>query len=309
MLIDFGTPDWTKRFGLHAVRLLISAIYDTGEFPNALGGLFHYTDSAGAHGIICSGQVRASHIYYMNDESEYLHAVVLLEKAIAEYPTCYGEIPPVLLNALRNNLAGARSAETALPVFVISFSSKKNDLSQWRAYGGGEGGISLGFAFNDISAAGPLVPCIYDPALQYQIVGHALIQLVADWQHLFANQPEAIQFNNADAFVFAILRQYALIAAALKNQDFREEAEWRLVFLEQDINKITISPKSSLLSGYITPPLSKTPPQLPLREVWIGPGRHQRLSQAAMGVLLKQHNYNQVPLFASSIPYRVLSRT
>src|SRR5271166_1261085 len=44
--------------------------------------LFHYTDATGLKGIVESGVLRATHVAFMNDASEYLHAVQLLDAEI-----------------------------------------------------------------------------------------------------------------------------------------------------------------------------------------------------------------------------------
>jgi hypothetical protein len=55
-----------------AVWSFIKASHQDFQLPETL---YHYTDAAGLKGIIESGAIRATHVAYMNDASEYLHAV------------------------------------------------------------------------------------------------------------------------------------------------------------------------------------------------------------------------------------------
>jgi hypothetical protein len=69
-----------------------------------------------------------------------------------------------------NLLCECMRSEATEPVFVTSLSAAKNELSQWRAYGGGSGSFALGFhAISPLTAIGKntetrfnLYKCIYD---------------------------------------------------------------------------------------------------------------------------------------------------
>jgi hypothetical protein len=63
----------------------------------------------------------------------------------------------------------------AINVCVCSFSEAGDVLSQWRAYGGGAGGFSIGFAGSFLRAIVEreqfwLVPCVYDEGEQRALI-------------------------------------------------------------------------------------------------------------------------------------------
>src|ERR1019366_10351896 len=107
--------------------------------------LHHYTDSNGLKGIIESGALRATHVSYLNDASEYLHAVnVLLEKVAQAQAGQRAPLEVELLQEMEPLLKATR-AENVNHYFVTCFSEEPNSLNQWRAYGKGEGAFSIGF--------------------------------------------------------------------------------------------------------------------------------------------------------------------
>jgi hypothetical protein len=71
-----------------------------------------------------------------------------------------------------NLLCECVGSNVTRPVFVTSFSAEKNELSQWRAYGGSSGSFALGFNSERLVAAIAkntdmrfnLYKCIYDEA-------------------------------------------------------------------------------------------------------------------------------------------------
>jgi hypothetical protein len=78
-MFDFLPKELIPQAEIDAIRAkvwgLVSARQLTRVAPKTL---HHYTDAAGLKGIVESGVMRASHLAYMNDASEYLHAVSLL---------------------------------------------------------------------------------------------------------------------------------------------------------------------------------------------------------------------------------------
>jgi hypothetical protein len=304
--MQFDILTWNSQFYQQIVGIFLPLVHEQyGSVPASPPRLYHYTGAQGVKGIISSGKLRASHIYYMNDESEYTHAIDLMDQTTRAQQN---RLPPVLIDAIIGNLDSARTIEGALPIFVTSFSEKQNDLSQWRAYGQGEGGFSIGFSLLELQkSTGYLLPCIYQSNLQQRFAEQALQKLLAEWTLHVSHLPLTTQKSVTENLVFAAFKQLALFAAALKNPDFQTEKEWRLIFQQSDPNKIIIQPKKDLLSGYIEPQLFNNGTPLPITELWIGPGRYQRLSYAAAKVLLNQNNFARVDIFSSKIPYRVIS--
>jgi hypothetical protein len=69
----------------------------------------------------------------------------------------------------------------SLHLYVLCFSEQGDDLSQWRAYSGGEGGYAIRFFPTMLPVMGHLIRVEYDPAAQGALCTRSLIA----WRHYF----------------------------------------------------------------------------------------------------------------------------
>ena len=154
--------------------------------------LYHYTSEAGLTGIVGSGGIRATHIRFLNDWTEFREAFtqsyvrILLDSFRAGLP---GDLPSDSARVIDGMISTrapeileiASGSESANETFVCSFSSampqEQGDpgdrLSQWRGYSAGTQGFSLGFdrkllaervEISNRNAKAVLVQCVYDEA-------------------------------------------------------------------------------------------------------------------------------------------------
>ncbi len=147
----------------------MTAMFEMKKFCDDHTKLYHYTSLCALNGMLESNQLWATHIRYMNDNTEYLHAQNLFtEKLTVEIR---GWLTDSLLKnprlkvvvdgnggivaqskVLCSQLLKAMYNVAGDEFYVLSFSAKQNDpytevnglLSQWRAYGR-EHGVMLVF--------------------------------------------------------------------------------------------------------------------------------------------------------------------
>jgi hypothetical protein len=103
--------------------------------------LYHYTSAAGLHGILNSQLLHASSIQFMNDANELRYAADLVTRVLTEMKdSLEDKSNSVLYEQLLHtfNLLGG------FQICAVAFSEDRDDLSQWRGYGGGTGGFALG---------------------------------------------------------------------------------------------------------------------------------------------------------------------
>jgi len=112
--------------------------------------LWHYTNAAGFLGIFRSGKLWATNTDYLNDASEMQHARPLVLKAVFDSRSSAQNREE---HEMLKFLCDCMGRDTTRPVFVASLSAAKNELSQWRAYGGGTGSFALGFNLTSMLAA------------------------------------------------------------------------------------------------------------------------------------------------------------
>lgn len=290
--------------------------------------LFHYTNAAGLLGIIESGKMRATHIGFMNDASEYLHAVaLLLQEVERKIPAETDPLKKAALNDMRVGLQ-PHANPTYPPLFICCFSEAENSLNQWRAYSRGEGGFSIGFETNDLRDQASFIsayiwPVIYDPRKQIAFISTLLNTALAEYAKAAATYPPAKQAQHRENW----LRMFALAAAPLapllKYHSFYEEREWRIIYVLRHMTELQFLPKPTSLSTYVDldlaviNPMSPTPPEdhmgrpytfpkrLPVQKLWMGPGYLRYNSKTAAKALLERNGYFGVDLSVSEIPFRV----
>jgi hypothetical protein len=102
---------------------------DAGPTPTLI---YHYRNDTGLRGIIESGKLWFTNIFYLNDPSELRHGVSpAIEMLTAEYDDARPEIEKFTLN-LAAVVRG--SIKRTAHYFVCSFSTDGDELGQWRAY-------------------------------------------------------------------------------------------------------------------------------------------------------------------------------
>jgi hypothetical protein len=280
--------------------------------------LYHYTTQAGLLGIIKSRQIWATHTQYLNDRREFLHAVDLVRE----------EIQRLLDNLYLSSGSAASVSEEALArmqaavsvsmspqninVCVCSFSEEKDSLSQWRAYGG-PSGFAVGFSSQVLRAATEkqqwfLAPCIYDPAIQRNLV-RALVEEVLE-ENLGGSQVEDEEedfvLKSRGGNLVAYLNRYAPI---LKDESFKEEREWRIISRPVVCQRLDYREGRSLIVPYYRLPLSADNQNLKLHEVVIGPTPDAERSRSSLiSLLISQkvvmHGEGGVNVRVSQVPYR-----
>jgi len=108
--------------------------------------LYHYTSAAGLKGIIDSGEFRLSHVSQLNDTSEYKFGFDIAIKELATHAEVHKNqyIRKFCMRAIEKLRYLRR--ERVFEYFVGCFSTKGNDLGQWRSYGDNGRGFALGLA-------------------------------------------------------------------------------------------------------------------------------------------------------------------
>jgi hypothetical protein len=138
--------------------------------------LYHYGSNSSFHRLFQDGYMSATHFAYFNDTQEVTYALHLVDGLLDEMLD--KEVNP----AKRLSLETAKKITPHVAdyqVFVYCFSEAGNLLSQWRAYGGTEGGYLVGFGKEDLEKVGKregfkLVRCIYDINEQKRAVSDLL---------------------------------------------------------------------------------------------------------------------------------------
>jgi hypothetical protein len=105
--------------------------------------IYHYTDDAGLRGILESGELRLTDIFYLNDPSELKHGFSIAVKELSDRAKAGPAESRFFADTFSDFLESG--LQTTAHYFVCSFSSDGDDLGQWRAYADNGRGYTLGF--------------------------------------------------------------------------------------------------------------------------------------------------------------------
>lgn len=261
--------------------------------------LYHYASTDSVLGICQSKKIWASSIHYLNDSSEYKHAIDVMATEITNQKTRNKSTSGEYFDKLHNSLKRIQD----LDVFVASFSANGDILSQWRAYCPTDGGFSLGFDPRKLAKSArqqgyTLAPCIYNEQEQFQVVQEMFETLHSmysnDWGEKSAEFTET----------FDLLA--AMMAPSLKHPSFSEEQEWRVAtspILPQSEIPIKYRAGKTLFIPYKEFSLMDEKGELELEEAIVGPSKHPELSKKSLkstiitlGVKCKCVNNSKSPL-------------
>jgi DUF2971 family protein len=270
--------------------------------------VYHYTNTSALISILKTRQLWATDALYTNDQTEVLHSLVMLTRIVNE--TQKDRATDIATDMM---LIAAEQFYTVVEVYLVCFCRNGDLLSQWRAYGQA-GGYAIGFDSTVLkSITGNhvmLAPVLYHGSQQEQLIR----DLVQRWRHLFKDaklEEFDKQIRRLGAFVFA--QAFSFFAATFKNEAFREEDEWRLIYRRQVVIKddsglgIDFRERKGMVASYAPMPLpaiSQT--VVPVRHIVMGATANLNLAGFGLAQFLKSVGYPEeaIRISPSDVPLR-----
>jgi hypothetical protein len=292
---------------LDQVAALQQAIHGlVQEQPELPELLFHYTSAQSFLGILETDSMWASHARYLNDRSELVYAVDLMEAAIARRRRRCGATAGRILAATLHGLAHVEASDV---MFAASFSEVGDLLSQWRAYGDFGGGYAVGIRAAELDLSGRLRgvafrPVVYDRQAQMAAVETGLARFCDEDEH-----PEGGAAEQRSAA--QLLAWLTVQASFFKHSSFAEEREWRAVaVLDQAADPGAVNFRAT--GGVIVPYLDldmraargEQPGRIPLGKIVCGPTLQPDLSRRAVAMALLAHGHEGCGVQVSKVPLR-----
>lgn len=301
--------------------------------------LWHYTSTQGFLGIIKSKAIFATDSRFLNDHEETVHAY-RVARELTQKISPKGRTKP--LRQMRDVIDKAIVESELLDgemirFFVVSFSEAEDQLSQWRGYSHGSSGVSLAFDLSKIKEefdGAILAPCAYAQNDKEVLMESALKNLVAEYkkfrritEQLMGETPYEPRKSSIEKYSDRIidkalqqsmptfihrgeesLKKIVQIAALLKNEEFREEREWRLIIPtntpKQDwIDKVDFRANGTSLIPYMKADLCRgSGDRLPLVDVILGPGSDDN-GRLGSQLFLETQGISLEPK-SSKVPYK-----
>jgi len=287
-------PVNTIRFGIQH-RMLQYLERLSGDPPDVV---YHYTTQDAFRGILQTKVIWASNALYLTDSSEINYGIDVLDAVLADRIAETPAYAQAALTARWNEVTAGRQNES---IYLAAFSSERDDLSQWRAYGG-DSGYCLAFETATLDlirhaagSAGFFLRCLYEEDEQRA----AALKLFDLLEPELDSMIPAVRRNVFNALVI-------MTAACVKHRSFRPEREWRLVFLAPDQPSVKQQFRSgrSFLIPYITIPIVVPGADPYLREVLVGPTPHPQLAGPATWNACVSHGWHVDKVTVTQIPFR-----
>lgn len=266
--------------------------------------LYHYTDLNGLLGIIQHRKLWLTSAFNLNDHQEVIWAIRRIKSKILDLqPQLDGD----LFDIFKDLMLGGKVTDP----YVCSLTSEVDLLSQWRAYGKDGTGVSIGIKLSAL-------PNIEKPFLTQQERDDYLY--LAEVVYSQKEQDSMIDKMFAPFIKvglnieerFELLTQFAQrliqITPTFKNPAFREEAEWRIIYmpmLGRGGNKISepnFRISGSKLIPYFEYVLSGRAPNDIFAEIMLGP--KCETSPNDLSIFLAQHGLRDLPILRSKASYR-----
>ncbi|MDB9781524.1 DUF2971 domain-containing protein [Winogradskyella sp.] len=199
--------------------------------------IYHYTSLETLNAILNNVEndeltLRATHVNYLNDNTENEIAVNILKKNLLEYESQLGNISN---KKIFNNLDDDKIdffkniSFDKLPPFIFSLSKEKDSLPMWNTYADKSLGICIGFNKNNIeeyaekSANTRLIECDYNH-------NRVEVFIKKNIQQLY----NSITISNYFIGVIqggdkSIWHEFEKMVPLLKDSNYNYEKEWRVV--------------------------------------------------------------------------------
>jgi hypothetical protein len=278
--------------------------------------IYHYTVDAGFHGILEYGNLWCTDPTYLNDPSEIKYGVSMAADMLAGYAMSAPTEVQIFAHDFRRY---ETHVENVAHFFVLSFSTKGNDLEQWRGYANNGRGYAIGFDGKMLEAAftrldGNLIPehmtfpVSYDEAKLQNIYRQLIAKVIP-----LISTPASMGLSNTvvEAYMQELRTSLALqvIRTALffKHPAYINEQEYRFMQVHP-INRpqpiVKFRSRPNMLLRYREFDWKTTAPDA-FREIVIGPGTEPRIGGRFVDDCLRAYFPMATPhLRASGIPYR-----
>ena len=259
--------------------------------------LYYYTTSETMRYILTNGDIYATHVSYLNDSDEYINGLRELRYMLREDVSEQNPFKDVA-NRVLTDRAYENESQNVPQIFSISFTQAPDLLSQWYMYSK-ESGVRLKFRIDEKemsfkvkqkkSTDGHSV--FEDRKVKLQKVryftrmGMDIADYTNEKQEIFNMIEEymkdkAIENNQAGSesdLEGNLISIWKTIAPYIKNYEFRQEEEMRLVFRAEKTKEdkedfIGYRNSKGVLIPYLDIYMEEG---WPVTEIMIGPGRNQ----------------------------------
>lgn len=273
--------------------------------------LYHYTKCSGVQGIISQKTFFATDSSFLNDSNEFDYIWTVIKSILDEISN------PNWREELKRAFAVNEESDhyrKSKEYYVLSFSTCADSITLWAEFGDTTGyniGLSSKSILNSISRENMLVYdgyVIYDFTEQKQILRELLIHVIpgelsCSFEDIMREgQKTPVLFEK---FCAAFRKAVSIYAMFFKQEEFKEEHEYRFVFKSEKKKEVFFREKDGFLLPYLKISVDGdgADEKLPIKSVMVAPKNHIDLAQKGMQRYMSYYGY-EVPVKLSNIKLR-----
>lgn len=271
--------------------------------------LFHYTTIGGAYGILSSDTLWMTKIRYLDDTSELEIGIATFHEVLDELlrqPAPKDELE--LLQAVKAGLGSFASSN----ICVASFCEHGDLLSQWRWYGEGGRGVSIGVSSHVLRGMAKMAinlwKCLYEEASHRELLLALVDRLLEAYRAERASSARRSAKEANHYLIQRFLVSFLQIAPIIKNPNFAEEREWRLVSLpvelDDDAYGVCVIGDRIMQRYELRFPRDADGWCRAIGRVVVGPTKDPELIGEAIAVLCRKNRFECPAIAYSEIPFR-----
>lgn len=265
--------------------------------------LYHYTKAEGMKGIIDNRSFHCTDVTFLNDALELKYGKQIIRDILDNYIKNENNDGIKKLLFRLKEMTEIQIYDT----YVSCFSEDNNSLNQWERYASKGYGYNLGIHFNSDSNSKTKIShylenlsedkyptlrkVIYEVNEQYDIVNKYLIAIIEGAKKALANG-KLDRFWDAPASLYAA-DIFFEIMFSLKSPSYKEEGEWRLVYMidkdwKSELRNYKVSDNIIVpyLNTYIYEDVNCNF-NFPLQSINLGPMLVKDISQKSLDTYLK----------------------
>jgi Protein of unknown function (DUF2971) len=293
--------------------------------------LFHYTSIEGLKGILENRCLWCTHFEYLNDSTEVLYGRTLANKVIQERIDTCSELAQAFLHQMFDR---HQVIYRGIAIYLARLCDDGDLLSQWRSYGSEGGGCAVGFKPRLICAGGKpvlqspqqlgfgIAKVIYDEEEQRRLalgLVDRVFRKIEEYLEAAAgdltHEERLLGFMRSTTSPLAEAMLYLLFQMAyrFKHPSFREEHEWRFVYIlsevtdEPGLPDVRFRARNGLLIPYIEIPIhnrEKDALCFDMTRIRYGPTSKPDLMRKSIEMFLRKAGFKGVAIEGSGIPLR-----
>jgi hypothetical protein len=263
--------------------------------------LYHYTTAAGFEGILRKITIRATNLTYMNDPSELEYGKrVVLRTLDSEIKVATG-----VAKLLLTKSAASLNKSAVSEVYVACFTLLKDNLGQWRSYGGTVGErYAIGFNPGVLQDAtfsvqdAQLTKVSYAASAQAQRIC-TVLRRATD----FVSR-EAVPKSKIGPYAVETARRLAQLIPALKTREYSSEKEWRIVIIRRasEVADIEFDTSRGVLRPYF-PLVVRTPDDHGITSVHVLAPTRPAAAIKAANLVLRHAQVRMIVAKPSRVPF------